>query len=51
MLASLTWNKWKWSVDSNTCLPKFEVDSWSQGSWADMIYRTSVYNYFYASKL
>lgn len=51
MLASLTWNKWKWSVDSNTGLPKFEVDSWSQGSWADMIYRTSVYNYFYASKL
>lgn len=51
MLASLTWNKWKWSVDSNTGLPKFEVDSWSQGSWADMIYRTSVYNYFYSSKL
>lgn len=51
MLASLTWNKWKWSVDPNTGLPKFEVDSWSQGSWADMIYRTSVYNYFYASKL
>lgn len=51
MLASLTWNKWKWSVDSNTGLPKFEVNSWSQGSWADMIYRTSVYNYFYSSKL
>lgn len=51
MLASLAWNKWKWSIDPNTGLPKFEVDSWSQGSWADMIYRTSVYNYFYASKL
>lgn len=51
MLASLAWNKWKWSIDPTTGLPKFEMDSWSQGSWADMIYRTSVYNYFYASKL
>lgn len=51
MLASLTYQKWKWSIDSQTGLPKFSVLAEQEGSWADMLYRTSVYNYFWGNKL
>lgn len=51
MLASLTYQKWKWAIDQQTGLPKFSVMQEQQGTWADMIYRTSVYNYFWGSKL
>lgn len=51
MLAALTYQKWKWSIDPQTGLPKFSVLAEQQGSWADMIYRTSVYNYFWGNKL
>lgn len=51
MLAVLTYQKWKWSIDKKTGLPAFSVMAEQQGSWADMLYRTSVYNYFWGSKL
>lgn len=51
MLAALTYQKWKWKVDPETGLPKFDVMQEQQGSWADMLYRTSVYNYFWGNKL
>lgn len=51
MLAALTYQKWKWSIDEQTGLPKFDVMQEQQGTWADMIYRTSVYNYFWGNKL
>ncbi len=51
MLASLTYQKWKWSIDPQTGLPKFSVLAEQEGSWADMLYRTSVYNYFWGNKL
>lgn len=51
MLAALTYQKWKWSIDSETGLPKFDVMQEQQGTWADMLYRTSVYNYYWGNKL
>lgn len=51
MLAALTFQKWKWSIDDTTGLPKFDVMQEQQGTWADMLYRTSVYNYFWGNKL
>lgn len=51
MLAALTFQKWKWSIDDKTGLPKFDVMQEQQGTWADMLYRTSVYNYFWGNKL
>lgn len=51
MLASLTVQKWQWKIDDKTGLPSFNVDENYQGTWSDMIYRTSVYNYFWANKL
>lgn len=51
MLAALTFQKWKWSIDKQTGLPKFDVMQEQQGTWADMLYRTSVYNYFWGNKL
>ena len=51
MLAALTYQKWKWKVDEETGLPKFDIMQEQQGSWADMLYRTSVYNYFWGNKL
>jgi hypothetical protein len=51
MLAALTYQKWKWKVDEESGLPKFDIMQEQQGSWADMLYRTSVYNYFWGNKL
>ena len=51
MLAALTYQKWKWAIDEKTGLPKFDVMQEQQGTWADMLYRTSVYNYFWGNKL
>lgn len=51
MLAALTYQKWKWAIDDKTGLPKFDVMQEQQGTWADMLYRTSVYNYFWGNKL
>lgn len=51
LLAALTYQKWKWSIDEQTGLPKFSVLPEQEGSWADMLYRTSVYNYFWGNKL
>lgn len=51
LLAALTYQKWKWSIDNETGLPKFSVLAEQEGSWADMLYRTSVYNYFWGNKL
>lgn len=51
LLAALTYQKWKWSIDQETGLPKFSVLPEQEGSWADMLYRTSVYNYFWGNKL
>lgn len=50
MLSILTQDKWKWSVDSNGQL-KFTMNSNTEGSWADMLYRTSVYNWYWGQKL
>lgn len=51
MIASLTVQKWQWKISEKTGLPSFNVDENFQGTWSDMIYRTSVYNYFWANKL
>lgn len=50
MLNSLTYSKWKWQI-GDSGLPEFGVMDAQAGSWADMIYRTSVYNYFWQNKL
>lgn len=51
MLASLTVQKWQWQIKPETGLPAFNVDETYKGTWSDMIYRTSVYNYFWGNKL
>ena len=51
MIASLTVQKWQWKINPETGLPAFNVFETYQGTWSDMIYRTSVYNYFWGEKL
>lgn len=51
MVASLTVQKWQWQIKPETGLPAFNVDETYKGTWSDMIYRTSVYNYFWGNKL
>lgn len=51
MLSSLTRDKWKWEIDSETGELKWGVLDSSKGTWADMIYRTSVYNWYWGNKL
>lgn len=51
MVASLTIQKWQWQIKPETGLPAFNVDETYKGTWSDMIYRTSVYNYFWGNKL
>lgn len=51
MVASLTVQKWQWQIKPETGLPAFNVDENYKGTWSDMIYRTSVYNYFWGNKL
>lgn len=51
MVASLTVQKWQWKIKPETGLPAFNVDENYKGTWSDMIYRTSVYNYFWGEKL
>lgn len=51
MVASLTVQKWQWKIKPETGLPAFNVDENYKGTWSDMIYRTSVYNYFWGNKL
>lgn len=46
MVASLTVQKWQWHIKPETGLPAFNVAENFKGTWSDMIYRTSVYNYF-----
>ena len=51
MLSSLTYYKWKWEIDPQTGKIKWSVPDEQKGSWADMIYRTSVYNWYWGDKL
>lgn len=51
MVASLTVQKWQWQIKPETGLPAFNVAENYKGTWSDMIYRTSVYNYFWGNKL
>lgn len=51
MIASLTVQKWQWKINPETGLPAFNVFETYKGTWSDMIYRTSVYNYFWGEKL
>lgn len=51
MIASLTVQKWQWKINPETGLPAFNIFETYQGTWSDMIYRTSVYNYFWGEKL
>lgn len=51
MVASLTVQKWQWQIKPESGLPVFNVDETYKGTWSDMIYRTSVYNYFWGNKL
>lgn len=51
MLSHFGYSSWKWSINDETGKIEFELPEDAQGSWMDMIYRFSTYDYWWSSKL
>ena len=51
MLSHFGYSSWKWSFNEETGKIDFELPEDAQGSWMDMIYRFSTYDYWWNSKL